>query len=103
MLVRCGQICGAEVPTTTTTVTLMASIDLFQGCTKAMAPLRTLSAALNSDRSSSSGKSASGDLDLDTQLFMENILIVRNGLEGLWISTHPLAYTDPPSPMLAMS
>ena len=80
-----------------------ASIDLFQGWTKDMAPLRTLRAALNSDKSSRSGMSASADLDLETQLFMENIFMERKGLAGLCNSTQPLAETDPPRPILAMS
>ena len=67
-----------------------------------MAPLRTLRAALNSEMPSMSRKSESGALDPVTQLFIENILIERKGLDGLLISTQPLADTEPPSPMLAM-
>ena len=80
----------------------MASMERFQGWTKAIAPLRTLKAALNLDRSSSSGNSASLCFDLATQLPIENILMERKGLEGLCSLTQPLAVTEPPRPTLAM-
>ena len=70
-----------------------------------MAPLSTLMAALNLDRSASSGNSSSWvALALQpTQLPMENMLMDSEALAGLWSSTHPLADTQPPRPMAAMS
>ena len=69
-----------------------------------MAPLRTLIAALNSERSDISGKSSSlEDWDLETQFPMANILMLMEALAGSCISTQPFAETHPPSPILPMS
>ena len=59
-------------------------------------------AALNSDKSDISEKSSSlvDFTPLDTQLPMENILMLREALAGSCISTQPLAdthYTPPQS------